>query len=312
METLEEEERKSPLRIILSLIFFIVVVGLLVFYWFVPRGDIEFFSENRNYNFSISGNVDMQFYENMRFPSKDISYRIESCNLKRQNDMKEGFGIVQNLTILNFYEVPSNEEIYITCEEEQRFEGGMFIAGEGGPTNITKTENFNVILSGRILLIRDSDCPSPNVAVHELFHVLGFKHSENKNNIMYNFSSCSQTIGEDIPNFINEVYSYPSQADLSLENVYAKMNGKYLDVNFSVWNYGLKNSESTTIKILSGEKVLKEIEVKEIEIGYGISYSLENIFVTKIIVNELEMVIEENQEELNFENNKIKLKINDA
>ena len=56
---------------------------------------------------------------------------------------------------------------------------GKFIAGEGGPTNITVSGKYNVITHGSILLIRESRCSIPTIAIHELLHVLGFKHSNN-------------------------------------------------------------------------------------------------------------------------------------
>ena len=59
---------------------------------------------------------------------------------------------------------------------------GLFIAGEGGPSNITKSGDFSVITHGSILLIKESKCERPNIAIHELLHALGFDHSENPNN----------------------------------------------------------------------------------------------------------------------------------
>ena len=125
-----------------------------------------------------------------------------------------------------------------------------FVAGEGGPTNISSTNDFNVITHGQVLLLRDSDCPTPNVATHELLHALGFAHSTNPNNVMYPVTNCDQTIGQDIPELINTLYSTPSYSDLSFANASAIIHGRYLDTNISISNNGLNDSEQGNIGYL--------------------------------------------------------------
>jgi len=296
-------------KAIFGFIFLLIVVGLLIVYWFIPLDSSEFFVKNRETNFSLDSNSDMQFYSNMRFPEPEISYKIDDCTLQKQDDMERAFDIVENLTILNFYPVSSNEEISVTCSSDNRIEEGMFIAGEGGPTNITQGGNFNVIFHGIILLIKDSKCADPNVALHELFHVLGFNHSENPNNLMYYVSKCHQEISDDMVDLINELYSVPSYADLSFENVSATMNGKYLNTNFTIRNYGLKDVTSSQVKIYADGKNIKTVDLKPINIGYGRSIALSNVFITQLSVNELEFIIETSFPELDKENNKIILEI---
>jgi len=297
------------LKIFFSFLFIILFVFLLAVYWFVPLGDVVSFDfKPKNYNFSINGE-DMQFYSNLRFKGSDISYNILDCPLSKKNDMEYAFDIVSNKTRLSFYPVASGEEISITCDDSERFEGGLFIAGEGGPINITKTENFNVILHGKILLIRESTCERPNIAIHELFHVLGFKHSNNLNNIMYNISKCSQIIGEDNINLIDQLYSIPSYPDLSFENIDSSMVSRYLDTNISIRNNGLRESEMAKIIIYADGKNIKEIELKPIDIGYGITISLTNIFINKLNVDSLEYVIDSDFDEIDRENNRAVLKI---
>ena len=241
-ELIEVEEKRGPLKLLLVLMLISVMIGLLFVYWFVPLNSVSFGSFSGNSNFSLDSNSQMQFYENMRFPETRISYHINDCPLQKEDDMQWAFEILENKTILDFYPVVSEPEISVTCDSRNKLDGSLFIAGEGGPTNITKTQNFNVILSGSILLLRDSSCEIPNVAIHELLHVLGFDHSSNNENIMYNLSNCRQTIGDDIIDLINELYSFESLPDLTLENVSAIMNRRYLDTNISVKNYGLQNS----------------------------------------------------------------------
>ena len=295
----------------LSLMFFLVVISLLFFYWFIPWNEIEFGIKEKNSNFSLSGldKGNTQFYPNMRYPSPEISYKISGCPLKKKNDMEQAFDILNNKTILRFYSVDKSEEISVTCDSNAKVEGGMFIAGEGGPINITKTNNFNVILNGKILLLRESECERPNIAIHELLHALGFEHSPNPNNIMYNFSKCSQIIGDDTFELINKLYSVPSYSDLDFEDVSAIMRGKYLDLNISVRNNGLVESGAAKIEIYADDKFLKEIELNPIDIGYGRIIILSNVWVPKISVKELKFFINSSFNELDKNNNVIVLKI---
>lgn len=297
-------------RIFFSFLFIFFAVSLLVLYWFIPIGDVVTFGmKSGNSNFSLSENKDMQFYPNMRFADENISYKIFNCPLQKNNDMIYAFEIVSNKTPLKFYPVSSDEEISINCDSTTKVEGGLFIAGEGGPTNITKTNNFNVIFNGKILLLRESDCERPNIAIHELFHALGFKHSNNPNNIMYNFSRCEQTIGEDNIDLLNKLYSVPNYPDLNLEDAYASMRGRYLDTNISIRNDGLKKSEEAKIIIYADNKKIKELDLNPIDIGYGVSISLTNVFINQLSVKEIKFVIDSNFSELDKENNQVLLNV---
>jgi len=289
----------------------IFLVLLLLFYWVLPLETIDFGTiSSRNSNFSLNsyGNESMQFYENMRYPSQDISYKIQECTLQKTDEMEKSFEIIENLTVLNFYPVISNEEISITCDSKIKFEGDLFIAGEGGPINIMRAGYFNVIQQGAITLIRESKCENPNVGIHELLHALGFDHSENPNNIMYPVSKCSQTIGQDTINLINWLYSFQSLPDLAFENVSATMSGRYLDLNFTIRNRGLKDSLGGTIEIYADGEIVKEIESEPLKIGQGRRILINNIFILQKNIDELKFFIKTDFEELDKENNEAILK----
>ncbi len=288
-----------------ALIVLIIVLSLTI-YWFIPVSDTRFyFQQDQNTNFSInnSENTSLQFYENMRFPEKRISYKIENCTLQRSNDMEWAFGIIQEKTVLEFYPVLKDEQITVTCNDDIRYEEKLFIVGEGGPTNITVSGDFNIIETGKVLLMKDSTCQRPNIAIHELLHVLGFKHSENPKNIMYEVSSCKQEIGEEITQFINEIYSIPSVPDLLFKDSSVKTHGRYLAVNFSVRNNGLKDSEKFVVKIVANGKDVKTFNMGPIKFGYGERVFLSNIFVNQIDIKNVELIIESDFKELDKDNN---------
>jgi hypothetical protein len=300
---------------IFSMFFVIVVVILLTVYLFVPYNvsELDFTANSKpeNPNFSLDGNYAMmQFYENMRFPSNRISYRIEDdCSLTKKASMEAAFEILENATVLDFYPVSFNEEILVQCDTKTQIEGGMFIAGEGGPTNITVSGDLNIISSGKILLIREPKCSKPNVPLHELLHVLGFDHSENEDNIMYEITKCQQTLGDQITGFIDEIYAIPGAPDLAFEEVEGDMHGKYLNANLSVRNQGIVSAPASNILVYADDKLVKEITLESLKVGFGTRISLYNIWVNKISISEITFVINSSFEELSTENNELVLNL---
>ena len=297
------------LKGILTIIISLILISSIFFY-FIPLNTLEFISVPENNNFSLfQFDEQMQFYPNMRYASNEISYQISNCILQKENDMTNAFAIVENLTSLKFKSVLNNEEISITCQETNRFENDMFVAGEGGATKIIQSKNFNIILQGEILLIRNSECFKPNIALHELFHSLGFKHSANPSNLMYNITNCDQTISNDMIDQINKLYSTESNPDLILENVSAIMKGRFLSINFSVINGGLNKAGESKLLIYAGKSVVKEMDILPLEIGQGEIIRLENVFVPQINVKNITLFVETSFLEIDKGNNVINLEI---
>jgi len=291
-------------KLTLKILIFLFTAGLLVSYWFLPLTPLEFGAKYNNSNFNPSNESSgMQFYNNMRFPDRRVSYRIERCPLQKVNEMEQAFEILENLTPLEFYPVEQGEQIKVMCNSSNKVEGGLFIAGEGGPTNITKSGKFNAILSGKILLIRESKCARPNVALHELLHVLGFNHSTNPRNVMYPIVRCDQTIGKDVVQLLNKLYAIESLPDLGFENISAVIEGRYFSANISLRNIGLAKSEKANLKIYLDNESFKEIEIPELDIGHGRKIVLKNFYVRKFKVSEIKFTLEHLKEELNKTNN---------
>ncbi len=303
---------------VLFTVLVLVIIAMLVIYYFVPSGVVEFNPDLVSSNASASSDFltgdsyeGMQFYSNMRYQDKIITYRIDdACSLKKKNDMVEAFSIISDLTNLGFNEVPYGEEITVSCSNENIVSGNTFVAGEGGVTEVTVVGNYHIIFEGKILLIRDSECPRPNVAIHELLHALGFNHSDNPNNIMYEILDCDQTVGEDIPALINELYSAKSVPDLSFEEVDVFMEGRYLNANISIRNNGFGDAPASKIVVYADDSQIKEIEVNEVAIGYGRKISLSNLFINQLSVDEIKLEIVSDFEELDKTNNVYRLSVN--
>ncbi|MDO8609126.1 MAG: matrixin family metalloprotease, partial [bacterium] len=259
---------------------------ILVVYWFVPLNYSDFGQSYGTSNFSISADDknDMQFYPNMRFPESKISYKIYDCPLQKEDEFIRALEILEEKTSLTFYKVNSNEEISASCDSKSEMKGGLIVAGEGGPTEVIKTDNFNVIMKGHLVLLRNSDCKDPNIALHEILHVLGFDHSQNPENVMYNITACDQKLGDDTIDLINKIYSYPTLPDLNFENVSAKTHGRYLDTVIGIRNDGLKKADDTKIIIYADDEQVKEIDLRSLDIGEGVQITLNNSWIVKINV----------------------------
>lgn len=294
-------------------LFNTIVIILLLFlaiYFFIPFGGDKYLSSPINSNFSLnsSENSTLQFYPNMRFSTNQISYRISGCPLQKKSQMEEAFNILEDKTILEFYPFEYGEDILVTCSDEIQIENGLFLAGEGGPTNITVAGKFNVIFNGKILLIEDSRCEQPSVALHELLHVLGFDHSPNPNNIMYEINYCDQEISNDIIDYLNKLYSIPSQPDLVFEDISVIPRGRYLEINITIRNNGLKDSKKSNLTILADDKKIKEIEILPLEIGYGRKTSL-LVWAPQISIKKVEFVLNNDFSELDKLNNEVSINL---
>lgn len=303
----EEAEEKTIWGLVTTIIIIIFIIGLLISYWFIPFGKTQFKSQYGHTNFTLNNSDSMQFYPNMRFPYPNISYKIYDCTLEKKNEMLRAFDLLANETLLKFYSTENNEEISVSCDSQERIEGGLFIAGEGGPTEIAKINNLYLISHGNILLIRPSECSNPNIATHELLHVLGFTHSPNPENIMYNTSNCNQELGDDIISLIDKLYSITSYPDLTIESASADVHERYIDVNISVRNNGLIPSKESKILIFADSTLEKEINLETIQAGFGRSITLQNILTFKLKIDKIEFEIQYDSDELNKENNKITL-----
>jgi len=298
---------------LLSLI--VVVLSLIltsfILYVFAP-GDPQRFldleSDNGALVMNDSTNLSNDaflFYPNIRFKDRKISYFIDkSCDESKTHDARLAFNLLENETILNFEE-KLNGEIKVSCSEEESVpQEGFFVAGEGGPNSIINASNFYVINNGTILLYRDNKCKTPIVGIHEILHVLGFKHSLNKKSIMYEISSCNQRLSSEVVDVINEVYTYPKLPDLTIRDATATKTGRKLEFKVEIFNAGLDFSLDAKIGIFADGELINEYDLGELEIGSGKIITVSNLRIPGDVEEISFKVDSENKIfEINEENN---------
>ncbi len=252
-----------------------------------------------------------QFYPNMRFPSRSISYRLESvCPQKRWEDVERAFEIISEKTVLEFYESKENPEIRILCSQiaPEPKQEGHFIAGEGGPTEIINTTNYAIILSGNISLYREEKCEEPKIAIHEILHALGFDHYNNSQSIMNPVTGCMQEIDSYIIEEINRIYKTNSLPDLIIDSVSANKTGRYLNFEINVSNQGLADAENAELEVYNSDGKAANFTLGKIEMGMKKMLSVQNIKLSGsseqiiIVVNldEMELDKQNNRAELSF------------
>jgi hypothetical protein len=295
---------------------FIIILLLIAlsfgtyFLWLnLPSESIEFeqYKANITKSYPIQST---QFYSNLRFKDKEITYHIEnSCDEKKVNDSKEAFNIIQQNTILSFTESPS-PDILILCsdiapEPEQE---NHFVAGEGGPTEIINATNFAIILESKVSLYRPDKCDKPQIAIHEILHALGFDHNSNKSSIMNPITDCEQVIDQYIFNEIEKVYSTPSFPDLTIESIEASKSGRNLNFVAVITNNGLKDVNDASLNIIADNELIKSFDIKELEIGSKRKLSVENLNIPRK-VEKITFIVETSSPEISKDNNQAEIKI---
>jgi hypothetical protein len=269
------------------------------------------FSSNFSTNVGIQ-NEGAQFYPNMRFPDKIISYRLEStCPQQRWVDVERAFAIISEKTVLKFYNSRDNPEIKILCSRIAPMPGqeGHFIAGEGGPTEIINTTNFAVILGGNISLYREEQCDEPKIAIHEILHALGFDHHNISSSIMNPVTGCNQEIDQYIIDDINSLYKMDSLPDLGIDSIKANRTGRYLNFEINVSNQGLKESKGANLDIYTLDRKIGNFSVGDLDIGTRKMLFVQNEKLAGDSSKIIFLLSSEDERELSLDNNRAEISL---
>lgn len=321
--------KKSRGQVILSIILLLALVIVLLtagyFIYLEFPGEPQIFdavmplNELKVSNFSSAVK---QFYPNIKFNHNSISYSIASdCADEKKNNMLEAFNELQSkVGIISFYSSTNNPDIEVSCSEKEKdsIEEDYFIAGEGGAKEIIQTGRYNIITQGVILLYeerRGIKCDWPNVELHELLHVFGFEHSQDKNSLMFQYlESCSQKLDESIIKTLKELYSKENLPDLYFYNATGVKRGRYLDFNITIKNSGSIDAENVLLSVFDEENKIDNFDLNNIDFGAGISFSVQNLRLDSRGSNNIKFVIDSDNliEEIDEDNNIVIFKFEDT
>ncbi len=299
----------KPLKgqVILSIILFLLLVAVFLIagyllYLNLPGEPqvLDAVIPNTQLEVSNISSAVGQFYLNMKFNHNSISYNIASdCSEEKKDRMIEAFNELKNkVGIISFYSDFNNPDIEVSCSENTKhsIEKEYFIAGEGGAKEIIQTGRYNVITQGVILLYGEKkgiECDWPNIELHELLHVFGFDHSSDKNSLMFQYlESCSQKLDESIINTLKELYSKENFPDLYFDNVIGIKKGRYLDFNVTVKNSGTIDAENVFLSVFDNNDKIDEFDLKNIDFGAGVSFSVQNLKLNSRSSNDIKLVID--------------------
>lgn len=300
-------------------VLLLIIIGLAIFISFsiafdVKKVEYEPYVSPKNERI-VSGGI--QFYPQMRFPEKEISYWIEEkCSEKKKEDIKKTFEILSERTILSFYKSEKKSRILFLCSEisPESDQKNHFVAGEGGPTEIINLSSYFIMLESKVSLYRDDVCEEPKIALHEILHSLGFDHTANKKSIMFPVTNCKQELDNFIVDEINRLYSVESAPDLIIDSVIAFRIGKYLNINVNISNMGFVDVEDANISIYDGNSLIKSYSLKEegVPLGSKMVLSFQNLRVEKDIKNiRLAVVPLSPKNDINLKNNEVVISVSE-
>jgi hypothetical protein len=283
-------------------------------------------------NFSISPNQDLpevvgvssnlvQFAPNMRFATTNLSFYFQSeCDSERREFTKKALKMISDKTgIISFYELNYLDEevhILVKCSEESKEKISedknqrTFIAGEGGPTKYLELNPYSLVIQGEIQLYGSeyiTKCSQPLVELHELLHVFGFDHIDDKTSILYPHLSCDQEFKQNIIDDLKKLYKEPAKAELLISNISASKSGKYLDFYIGIKNTGLIESNNVFLEIYSKDTLIKSTEVLDISPGMMRSIEMKNLELPSRNTENIKFLVKSSTPEYSLENNFIEL-----
>lgn len=328
MKSKKSRESKNFLIYLISIILLLLILIAVGYYLYLnlPRAPekLEVNIEKIEYPVPVVSEA-KQFYQNMKFNHNKISYNInENCEEKKKEKILSAFSeLGENVNILIFYYSLDEPDIEINCAQknqegiEEEINEKHFVAGEGGAKEIIQTERFNIITNGVILLYDNSklktiECEYPNVELHELMHVFGFDHVDNKQSLMFPFiDSCDQKLDPSLIKKLIQLYSQENFPDLYFENVSAIKKGRYLDFNVVIKNSGSVNSDNITLIILDDEKVIEERDLGKFKFGSGIFLETKNLKLNHLNPEKISFIIDSKNKvkELDENNNIVEIRL---
>lgn len=320
---MDRKKGSAGIYFILGILLLILAFLFYLFYEYVP---LDYQTSNVFIPAKEFGTINLsfqvkQFYPNMKFNHNKISYNIEdACSEEKKSRMIEAFRLLTlEVPEISFYPASNKPDIIVMCTQHlEEFTGrNFFIAGEGGAEQIIQTKRFNVITKGIVLLYDHShnslECAWPIVELHELTHVFGFQHSEDKESLMYPYiESCSQKLDQEIISDLRTLYAQEHLVDLYFESVEAVKHGRYLDFNATIKNGGDIEARNVFLTIYDSDTEGESFPLENIDFGAGVTFSVSNAKLNSRSSKIVRIIIDANNliSEFDKKNNEVILEFN--
>ena len=282
--------------------------------------------ENRNFTSSFYSNL--IHYANTSYPLLFSNIRWNHMPLKVYIDLESAAGLIRfsqedvndfRTAMINwedetdgtisFIETGDEENADITIEWARRLDdvGSIKTVGEGGPV-VVNTGLFNLTVAGKITLVPgDASCKNVNIGMHELGHVLGLDHTDDPEDVMYPFESCSVKISAVAIQTIKELYEVQPNPDLLFVNATATRSGAIVNLETVIKNQGILNSTNTSILLKVDDTEIEGIPLRPIPPGGSLIFRQAFRIYKKFDIMTLAIDPDGLIEELDKSNNQITL-----
>ncbi len=302
------------------LILFLVIFSIS-FYLFkssfnFEEKNFEAFFKKEPIEVNASSNL-VQFVPNMRFSKNNISFFIEEdCSKEKSSRVREAFKILEEETkVIFFYEIKNDSaDILVFCSqkeaEKKEGEKKIFILGEGGPRKFLNLTPYPLIIQGEVSLFlkkEEVNCEMPLVELHEILHVFGYDHINDKKSILYPYLNCEQKLTQEVIDDLINLYSQKAKAEISIVNISATKKGNYLNFFIEITNTGLVRAENVSFEIYSEKERINNYSLEYLEPGYSRKFYVENFFLKSPKVKKLLFKVFSEKEEYSINNNEVEL-----
>jgi len=167
----------------------------------IPSSNLSQYSDTTKIHFDHMPII-YYFSDSVLLDKKDR----KKCPEHQARRLKNAFAEIEKLTngMVYFQEYENQGDIAINCYGTAIADSVHTLSGEGG-----RTLKGNIIIKGELNFYVHRNCGNyPDLELHEILHVLGFDHVDDKNSIMYPKQvKCDGKIDDSITKELIKIYT---------------------------------------------------------------------------------------------------------